>query len=167
MSGDLRASICRMNLELELLEPERLTDEWVTRPFAPDSRFNPSWWTGDAKGPLAFCAFSALPVGEVARAQVKLASDVGAAYPTYARPRLGSTEVDLFEVRPDLRGTGIGRTAVDLLLLTFEHPLVALSLNRRSDEFWRKIGWVAHHHVDAANYDPADRRTDLFFVQPH
>jgi len=64
----------------------------------------------------------------------------------------GATEVDLLEVRADLRGTGLrlGSKAVALIEEAFPGPYVALSLNTNTDGFWRRIGWREHDHADAA-----------------
>jgi hypothetical protein len=77
---------------------------------------------------------------------------VGEAYPTRRVPRGGATEIDLIEVRADLRGRGqgIGRSVLALIKKTFPGPYVALSLDENSDGFWRRVGWAEHDHPEAA-----------------
>lgn len=147
-----------VNVILSLLEGTPLSEGVIARPFTPDPGFDDRWWLGIAKGDVVFCSLTTDACGEVARAQIRLHSTLGAAYPTYTRPRHGSTEIDLLEVRTDLRGRGLGREAVDRLLVGFLPPYVALSLDNRSDDFWRSLGWTEHIH-------PHDRGRSLF-VQP-
>ncbi len=147
-----------MNLRLAVLEGAPLPDEWTTKPFMKNPGFNDSWWLGNAKGPLVFCSFTTDDHGEVARAQVKPHSTLGAGYPAYTRPQLDSTEIDLLEVRTDLQGQRLGHAVVDRLLVEFPPPCIALSLDKRSDRFWRSLGWTEHPH-------PNDRGAALF-VQP-
>lgn len=147
-----------MDLILSLLEGEQLADGVTARPFTPNPGFNDSWWQGIAKGHVVFCSLETDAYGEVARAQIRLHSTLGEAYPTYTRPRHGSTEIDLLEVRTDLHGRGFGHQAVDRLLVEFLPPCVAVSLDKRSDDFWRSLGWTEHLHPD-------DRGRSLF-VQP-
>lgn len=147
-----------MNLRLARLEGAPLRDEWTTKPFTQNPGFNDRWWLGDAKGPLIFCSFTTDDDGEVARAQIKPNSTLGVAYPTYTQPQLDSTEIELLEVRTDLQGRGLGHEVVDRLLVEFPPPYIALSLDRRSDYFWRSLGWTEHPH-------PNDRGAALF-AQP-
>ncbi len=142
----MRGNILLVDLKLSLLEGAPLVDEWISRPFTHDPGFNDSWWLGDAKGPLVFCIFTSDGHGEVARAAIKLRSTLGVAYPTYARPQHGATEIDRLEVRTDLRGQRFGHEAVDRLLVEFPRPCIALSLDDRSDRFWRSLGWTEHPH---------------------
>jgi len=137
-----------VNLTLTILEGAPLYGERVTKPFTPNPGFNDEWWLGDEKSPLVFCSFTTDARGEVARAQIKLRSTLGVAYPTYARPQFGSTEVDRLEVRTDLRGQGLGREVMARLLAEFPRPCIALSLDERSDPFWRSLGWTEHPHPD-------------------
>src|SRR5690348_8826455 len=131
-----------MILRLSRLEGAPLAGEWITKPFRQNPGFSGSWWLGDAKGPLVFCSLTTDDHGEVARAQIKLRSTLGVAYPTYTRPPLGSTEIDLVEVRSDLRGRGLGHEVVDGLLVEFPPPHIACSLDERSNDFWRSLGWT-------------------------
>lgn len=87
-------------------------------------------------------------LGEVARATIRARSTFGVAYPTYLRPQFGSTEIDRLEVRTDLHSQGFGREVIDQLLVECSHPLIALSLDTRSDPFWSSLGWVEHRHPD-------------------
>ena len=98
-------------------------------------------------------------LGEVARAQIKPHSTFGVAYPTYNRPQLDSTEIARLEVRTDLRGRRFGHEVVDRLLVEFAPPCIALSLDKRSDRFWRSLGWTEHAHPDGP-------RAASLFVQP-
>jgi len=131
----------------------------TARPFTLDRRFRNTWWVGTAKGAVEFCSFTAPDLGEVARAQVKLGSTLGEAYPTYTPPRHGSTEIDLLEVRPDLQRRGFGSDAVRLLLVEFPGPHIAASLDAQSDRFWLSLAWKRHDH-------PNERGSALF-VHPH
>lgn len=155
-----------MNLTLTLLEGTRGPHEWVEKPFEPVPGFSNNWWTGSAKGPLVFCSFAHETYGEVARAQVRPASTVGEAYPTWDRPREGASEIDLFEVRIDLQGNGIGHDAVPVLLTQFPPPVIALSLDRSSERFWRSLGWAEHAQPDAADYHPEGPKPAALFVWP-
>lgn len=155
-----------MDLTLSLLEGTPVYRDHIEKPFTPHPGFNDSWWVGHAKGPLIFCSFTRGASEEVARAQVRPHSDMGIAYPTYGRPRAGATEIDLFEVRTSLQGNGIGREAVARVVAEFPSPCIALSLNERSDGFWRSLGWVEHVHQDAANYHPDGARPALLYVHP-
>lgn len=96
--GSGRASISSVYVSLSLLEGEPLSEGWTAKPFTPSPGFNDRWWLGNAKDGLVYCYFTTQSCGEVARAEVRLHSTVGEAYPTYSRPRLGSTEIDLLEV---------------------------------------------------------------------
>jgi hypothetical protein len=155
-----------VDLTFSRLDVAPVSHEWTQKPFLDSPGFSSTWWVGGAKGPLVFCSFMMKPVGEVARAQVKPRSSTGEAYPSWTRPRLGSTEIDLLEVRTDLRGRGIGREAVARLLVELPLPFIVLSLNQQSDAFWRSLGWAEHTHADAADYHPEGPRPALLFVRP-
>lgn len=94
--------------------------------------------------------------GEVARAELRLNSDVGVAYPTYAIPYGGATEILLLQVRDDLtsrslsgRGLRVGEASVARIRETMPGPFVALSRGPDTDGFWRRqIGWQEHDHAD-------------------
>jgi hypothetical protein len=142
------ATIAPVQLDTTRHDSARL----FAKPFAATPGFNPVWWTyGDVRGPLAWCSVTDPDLGEIARAQIKLRSVVGEAYPTRPIPRGGATEIDLIEVRADLRGRGlgIGRSVLALIKEAFAGPYVALSLDEGSDGFWRRIGWAEHDHPDA------------------
>lgn len=151
-------------LTLSIREGAPAYAEWLSKPFQDHPGFTSQWWIGEAKGPLVFCSFAEDTLGEVARAQLRPHSAVGVAYPAWSRPLAGSTEIDLLEVRVDLQERGIGRAAVDLLIAGFPAPAVALSLDSRSDGFWRSIGWTPYEHEDAAEYRTDGPRPSLMFV---
>lgn len=145
-------------MRLSILEAESRSEEWIRKPFEQSPSFNDSWWLGNAKGPLVFCSFTTGACGEVARAQIRLDSQLGVAYPSYIRPRLGSSEIDLLEVRTDLRGQRYGHEVVDLLLAEFPSPCIAHSLDTNSNRFWRSLGWTEHPHPNSSGKP--------MFVQP-
>lgn len=147
-----------MNLRLSILEGAPLSDNWTTKPFMQTRGFNDDWWVGTAKRPVVFCSFTTDHQGEVARAQIRPRSPLGAAYPTYTRSQRDSTEIDLLEVRADLRDQCFGHAVVDRLLAEFPPPCIAASLNGESARFWRSLGWAEHAH-------PNERGATLF-VQP-
>lgn len=122
--------------------------------FEVDARFNQEWWRlGSAKSPVSYCRF--LDEGEeVARAKILLGAGVYAGYTTWSCPGGGATEIDLIEVRPDLRRSRshYGRQAVNAISRHYGDPVVAMSLNALSDLFWGSIGWNAHTHPDGDHY---------------
>lgn len=122
--------------------------------FVDDPRFKREWWhRGSAKSPVSFCRF--LDDGEeVARAKILPGAGVYAGYTTWSCPAGGVTEIDLIEVRPDLRRSRkqLGRQAVDAIGRHYGHPVVAMSLDEESDLFWASIGWNAHTHPDGGRY---------------
>ncbi len=83
---------------------------------------------------------------EVGRAKVLPSSQSYGGYATWACPAPGATEIDLIEVRADLRrlGRNYGRQAVQ----AYGQPVIVMSLDETSDAFWRSIGWTAHTHPD-------------------
>jgi hypothetical protein len=145
------ANIRRMTLVLEIvaesLSPRR---EHVFPDYEKDARFNPTWWhSGSAKSPVSYCRF--LDTGqEVGRAKILPGSGSYAGYTTWCCPRGGVTEIDLIEIRPDLRlsDKGYGRQAVEAIARTYGQPVIAMSLDETSDGFWRSIGFTAHAHPD-------------------
>lgn len=153
-----------VDLRLSLLEGTPIFRDHVGKPFTHHPGFADSWWIGDAKAPVVFCSFTTELFGEVARAQLRPNSDMGMAYPTYRRPPAGATEIDLFEVRTDLQGHGIGREAVARVLEEFPGICIALSLNKRSDGFWQSLGWSGHTHEDAEEYHTEGPGPALLFV---
>lgn len=128
-----------------LLAPEVKEDEWVVSPFIPDDRFKGSWWQGYFRGPASWLSFLE-GADEVARAKVKVNSRLGADYPTWSMPSAGATEIDLLEVRKDRRGRGIGEQVVADIVDRFSPPYVAMSLDEKSNGFWRSLGWHEHIH---------------------
>lgn len=139
-----------MPLRIAELTPESLGDEWIRKPFIDADGFSADWWMGLAVGPLRFFSFFDDLLGEVARAQVKVASDAGDRYPTRPHPELEATEIALLEVRDDLRwsGRGIGRSVVAALERIFVPPFIAVSRDVASDGFWRRLGWSEHVHEE-------------------
>ncbi|MFN3949133.1 hypothetical protein [Microbacterium sp.] len=56
-------------------------------------------------------------------------------------------EIDMFEVRRHLWGSGVGRGCVDLIRETYAaHQTVAFSLD--ADGFWESIGFSRKHRLD-------------------
>lgn len=118
--------------------------------FRDHPGFNPAWWSGgSAKGPVVYCRFLDGD-DEVARAKVLLEADGYRGYTSWSCPPDGVTEIDLIEVRVDLRGQGrrYGSQAVGEIAKRFGEPIVALSLDKMSDEFWRRLKWTAHLHPE-------------------
>jgi hypothetical protein len=122
--------------------------------FEEDARFNPTWWRDpSAKSPVSYCRF--MDGGEeVGRAKVLLGSGSYAGYTTWACPLGGVTEIDLIEIRPDLRRSikRYGRHAVEAIARHYGEPLVAMSLDQTSDIFWRSLGWTAHTQPEGECY---------------
>ncbi|HMM94394.1 hypothetical protein [Phycicoccus sp.] len=135
----------------ESLSPRR---EHVFAHFEKDTRFNPTWWaSGSAKSPVSYCRF--LDEGEeIGRAKILPGSRAYAGYTTWSCPQAGATEIDLIEIRPDLRRSGnrYGRQAVVAIGRTYGQPVIAMSLDETSDLFWRSLGWRAHTHPDGDRY---------------
>ena len=128
--------------------------EHVFPSFELDARFNSSWWSrGSAKSPVSYCRL--LDGGEeVARAKVLPGCGEYRGYASWACPAGGVTEIDLIEVRVDLRMShrGYGRQAVVEIAHHFGQPVIAMSLDETSDGFWRSLGWTAHFHSDVDGY---------------
>lgn len=122
--------------------------------FANDARFNPSWWrNSSATSPVSYCRFLD-DDEEVGRAKILTESGVYAGYTTWRCPPGGTTEIDLIEIRPDLRRSEerFGRHLVEAICRSYGQPAVAMSLDDTSDGFWRSIGWTAHTHPDGGRY---------------
>lgn len=140
-----------MVLDLDVVSespsPQR---EHVFPDFEEDARFNSTWWhRGSAKSPVSYCRF--WDNGEeVGRAKILPGSHSYAGYTTWSCPPAGATEIDLIEIRPDLRRSDkrYGRQAVEIIGLTYGQPVIAMSLDETSDPFWRSIGWTSHTHPD-------------------
>jgi hypothetical protein len=149
------ASIRCMTLVLEVvaesLFPRR---ERVFPDFEKDARFNQTWWhSGSAKSPVTYCRL--LDNGEeVGRAKILPGSRSYSGYTTWACPPAGVTEIDLIEIRSDLRRSNkrYGRQAVEAIRRTYGQPVIAMSLDGTSDTFWRALGWTAHTHPDGDRY---------------
>lgn len=128
--------------------------EHVIPVFAKDARFNPSWWSsGSAKSPVSYCRFLDGDE-EVVRAKVLPGSGEYRGYTSWACPVGGGTEIDLIEVRIDLRRSDrrYGRQAVEEIAHHYGQPVVAMSLDETSDGFWRSLGWTPHVHPDDEGY---------------
>lgn len=131
----------------ESLSPRR---EHVYPNFETDSRFDPSWWsTGSARSPVSYCHLFDGDE-EVSRAKVLPGSGEYLGYVSWGCPPGGVTEIDLIEVRVDLRvpGRRYGQNTVAQIALHYGQPVVAMSLDETSDGFWRSLGWTAHFHPD-------------------
>ena len=76
-------------------------------------------------------------------------------YTSWKCPVGGGTEIDLIEVRIDLRRSDrrYGRQAVEEIAHSYGHPVVAMSLDETSDGFWRSLGWASHAHPDEDGYE--------------
>lgn len=144
-----------MVLSLQVVvESRSLLREHVTPDFFEDPRFNPSWWSwGSAKSPVSFCRFLDGDI-EVARAKVLPGCGEYGGYTSWDCPRGGATEIDLIEVRVDLRSSDsrYGRQTVAEIAQHFGEPVVAMSLDETSDGFWQALGWTAHFHPDDDSY---------------
>ncbi len=128
------------------------TRKHVFPAFGNDLRFDATWWhRGSAKSPVSYCRF--LDDGEeVGRAKILPGSHSYASYTTWSCRPGGATEIDLIEIRPDLRRSRYGRDAVDAIGQTYGQPVIAMSLDGESDLFWRSLGWHAHTHPDGGRY---------------
>lgn len=139
-----------MALRLEVVTECDRSGEHVYPGFDKDPRFDWNWWERDsAESPVSFCRFVD-GEEEVGRAKVYRHTSpvVYGGYTSWRTPRDGVTEIDLFEIRPDLRGHGIGRRAVEAVARHYGDPVIAMSLDESSDLFWRSLGWTAHTHPD-------------------
>jgi GNAT superfamily N-acetyltransferase len=156
-----------MELTLEILPGVPVIDGIISKPYADDNRFNTSWWRGETRPPAVFCSFVSAKHGEVVRALIRPEARLGGPYPTYERRHTTTTEIDLFEVRPDMRDRGFATEALELLADQFPRPLGGLSLNKTSDGFWRKIGWTEHPHEEADPDHPSGRGLSNLFIEPY
>jgi hypothetical protein len=135
----------------ESLSPRR---EHVYPDFETDPRFDPSWWSrGSAKSPVSYCRFWDGDE-EVSRAKVLPRCGEYRGYASWNCPPGGVTEIDLIEVRVDLRRSDrrYGRHTVAQIARHYGEPVVAMSLDETSDSFWRSLGWTAHFHPDDDGY---------------
>jgi hypothetical protein len=84
------------------------------------------------------------------RAKILPGSGEYLGYTSWSCPVGGVTEIDLIEIRIDLRRSihHYGRRAVEAIGLTFGQPIVAMSRDETSDPFWRSLRWTAHTHPD-------------------
>lgn len=140
-----------LEVNTENLSPRR---EHVFPAFGEDVRFTPMWWhSGSSKSPMSYCRF--LDNGEeVGRAKILPKSHSYGGYTTWSCPPAGVTEIDLIEIRPDLRRSEMryGRQAVEAIGRTYGRPVIAMSLDEASDAFWRSLEWTAHTHPDGDRY---------------
>lgn len=144
-----------MPLDLEVVtECLTQTRGFVYPSYESDPRFDPHWWRhASAKSPVSY--YSLLDDGEeVGRAKVYPGSGSYTAYTTWTCPPAGATEIDLIEIRSDLRRSSehYGRQAVEAIQQAYGDPTVAMSRDETSDEFWRSLGWRAHHHPDGGRF---------------
>lgn len=148
-----------VTLTLTFIDGTPSAYDWVEKPFADTRGFDRLWWTGQCAGPVAFASFVQEGDGEVARAQIKLSSRTGLAYPTWDRPEIGVIEIDLIAVKDTLRGGGIGGDALALLVAEYEAPIIALAKNEKAEGFWRKQhGWEEHLQEEDAGAHPEVRK---------
>lgn len=122
--------------------------------FQEDARFNRDWWSRySAKSPLSYCRF-VVDGEEIGRAKILPESGFYTGYTTWSCPARGVTEIDLIEIRLDLRRSRshYGREAVAAIGRAYGYPVVAMSLDETSDRFWRSLGWTAHTHPDGDRY---------------
>ena len=139
-----------MTLTLQIVAESNRRGEHVF----PDYEEDRTWWHGgSAKSPVSYCRM--LDRGEeVGRAKVLPSSQSSVGYTTWACPAAGATEIDLIEVRADLRrsGNNYGRQAVQAIGHAYGQPVIAMSLDEASDAFWRSLRWTAHTHPDGDPY---------------
>lgn len=122
----------------------------VSPNFGNDKRFKQAWWNPDGgKSPVSYCRFID-DDEEVGRAKVIPRSRSYPGYTTWHPPTADLAEIELIEIRPDLRRShkGYGRHAVEAIRRKYGDPVIAMSLDETSDPFWERIGWTAHTHPD-------------------
>src|SRR5690348_6502368 len=103
-----------MALVLDVVAESLVRGEHVASEYGRAPGFDPSWWHGSsAKSPVSWCRLRDGGV-EVARAKVLHRSRSYSGYDTWTPPPAGATEIDLIEVREDLRRSSknYGREAV-------------------------------------------------------
>lgn len=138
----------RMTFVLDVVTESLARGQHVIPEFDEDPRFDQSWWhSGSAKTPVSYCRF--LDDGdEVGRAKILPGAGTYVGYTTWSCPPGGATEIDLIEIRADRRGKNYGRQAVEAIGREYGEPVVAMSLNEKSDLFWLSLPWTAHSHPD-------------------
>ena len=122
--------------------------------FEDDPRFDREWWRSPSmKSPVSYCRFLD-DDEEVGRAKILTNAGIYGGYTTWSCPPGGTTEIDLIEIRTDLRRSykRYGWHLVEAICRTYGTPAVAMSLDDTSDGFWRSIGWTAHTHPDGSRY---------------
>lgn len=160
LSGVAPVSIDGVDLRLTELQADPLPSGHVPMPYDHVAGFDDDWWLRTIPAGPVFCTFTDGPDGpEVARAYLLFGSDMGIAWPTFAMPPGGTTEIVRFEVRQDRWSEKIGVAAAALLTGHYPGPLVANSLDTNTDGFWRAIGWTWHEHPDRFG-------TSLFVFEP-
>lgn len=144
-----------MTFELEVVTESTIRKRGDVYPaFDQDLRFDPDWWhRGSVASPVSFCRF--LDHGEeVGRAKILLEAGEYGGYTSWSCPAGGVTEIDLIEIRADLRRSAhrYGRRAVEAIGQVYGYPIVAMSLDETSERFWRSLGWTAHTDPDDDEY---------------
>lgn len=137
--------------------------EHVSPEFEKDLRFDFAWWhVGSAKSLVSYCRFLD-DAEELARAKVLPRAGEYRGYTSWSCPRGGVTEIDLIEVRIDLRKSGhhYETRAVELIARRYGRPIVAMSLDETSDRFWRSLAWTPH--ADPDDNDPEYSRYRTLF----
>jgi hypothetical protein len=111
-------------------------------PFDHHLGFDPQWWGRPVTGGASHHWLSILRGRtEVARAKIRLGYTFSNNY-RIANPPGGFTDIDLLEVRADMRGARIGTRAVQAIAGAYPGTrLSALSLNEDRDQFWSTLGW--------------------------
>lgn len=137
-------------MELEVVSEDLRQRRQVVPGFDEDPRFTPDWWIlGSADSPVSFCRFI-VDRQEVGRAKILPGAGTYADYASWSPALGGATEIDRLEIRVDLRRTGyrFGTQAVELICQVYGTPIAAMSLDQKTDSFWRKQGWTEHHHPE-------------------
>lgn len=154
-----------VTLTLTFLDGTPLGYDSVEKPFVDTQGFDRFWWTGQCSGPVAFASFVWEGEGEVARAQIKLASGAGSAYSTWDRPEGGVVEIDLIAVKDNLQRGGIGGEAVALLVAEYEAPIIALAKDENAERFWRKQSdWKGYLQEEDESAHPEARKAMPLYV---
>lgn len=120
--------------------------EW--EPFEEDSQFNADWWNGSGEYEDDAQRYSWWSLMDRQREVARLELDREVHLDEYsAVPDLGSAvcEIQLIEVVPGLRRSGIGRQVMHVL--AHQHPHARLlAFSEEANEFWAGLGWVRFNH---------------------
>lgn len=109
--------------------------------------YNIGWWAGTITTDDDWLSVRCVGL-EVARAKVQPGYRIGERYPV-GNPPGGWANIDLIEVRADLRLTGYGTAAVAAIVEHYDGaPLAAFSKDETTDGFWRRLRWAEHRPVD-------------------